>query len=64
MRESVRTEIGSLRALLRERPAPSAIRGELPFLPLPFVGQVLNAAVKDVRQPARRGDSPARSPAA
>ncbi|PYE55400.1 hypothetical protein [Deinococcus yavapaiensis] len=45
-RYGVRTEIGSLRALLKERPAPSEIRGEMPFLPLPNAGQVLNAAVK------------------
>lgn len=45
-RYGVRTEIGSLRALLKERPAPSAIRGELPFIPLPNAGQVMNAAVK------------------
>ncbi|SMB81537.1 hypothetical protein [Deinococcus hopiensis] len=55
LREGVRTEIGSLKALLAERPAPKAIRGELPFLPLPFAGQVLNAAVKYLDFPGGRG---------
>ncbi|BDP44179.1 hypothetical protein DAETH_41480 (plasmid) [Deinococcus aetherius] len=55
MRDGVRTEIGSLRALLRERPVPAEIRGELPFLPLPFAGQVLSAAVKYLDFPGGRG---------
>jgi hypothetical protein len=55
MRDGVRTEIGSLRAPLGERPAPADIRGELPFLPLPFAGQVLSAAVKYLDFPGGRG---------
>ncbi|MEF2280404.1 hypothetical protein V3W47_19090 [Deinococcus sp. YIM 134068] len=54
-RDGVRTEIDSLRALLKERPAPAQLRGELPFLPPPFSGQVLNAAVKYLDFPGGRG---------
>lgn len=51
----VSTRIGLLRALLKERPAPDRIRGELPFLPLVPAAQLLNGAVKDVDFPGGRG---------
>lgn len=55
MRDGVRTEIGSLRALLQERPAPNQIRGELPFLPLVPAAQILNGALRYVDFPGGRG---------
>ena len=55
VRDGVQTEIGSLQALLKERPAPNQIRGELPFLPLPFAGQLLGAAVRYLEFPGGRG---------
>lgn len=50
-----RSEVETLRALLKARPAPAAIRGEMPFLPLPFAGQVLHAAVKYLDLEGGRG---------
>ncbi len=54
-REGVRTEVDGLRALLKARPAPREVRGDLPFLPLPFAGQVLHGAVKYVDFQGGRG---------
>lgn len=55
MRDGVRTEIGSLRALLRARPGQPQLLGPLPFLPLIPADQVLNGAMKYVNFPGGHG---------